>query len=176
MCWRVLFSSYIASFFASFLASIFGRFLVRFWCYFGGLLGLQIDHFSVFYRVLFSFVFCIDFWSILAPIWGSFWEALGGPSRSFWASIFGLFLDVRAHAHAHGPPARTRTRTHILGCPKSGQERPKSGQERPKSGQDRAKSGQEQPKSANKKATVAKISKKRFGLKCSKHTQSKKQR
>ena len=88
MCWRVLFSSYIASFFASFLASIFGRFLVRFWCHFGGLWGVQIDHFSVLDRVLFSFVFfhrfLVDFGSIL----GSFWEALGSPSRSFWASIF----------------------------------------------------------------------------------------
>ena len=163
--------------------SICGALLVSFW----GALGSPNRSFfgliSSFFFVCFLHRFLVDFGSDLGVIFAG----LGGSKSvilgiDFWI-IFGCTCACactrtpRAHTHSHthshtAPPcARTCART-----PRDHPKRPKSGQERPKSGQDRAKSGQEQPKSANKKATVAKISRKRFGLKCSKHTQSKKQR
>ena len=82
---RVQFSSYVGSFFASFFASIFGRFLVRFWGHFGRLWGSK----SIIFGIDFEHRFLIVFWSDFGVILGGFWEAFGGPNRSFLASIFG---------------------------------------------------------------------------------------
>ena len=59
---------------------IFIDFIYCVFHYFGALEGLMLVLYPFFFRI----VFCIDFWSI----WGSFWEALGGPNRSILASIF----------------------------------------------------------------------------------------
>ena len=43
-------------------------------------------------QLFYRFICCIDFWSFLGPMLGSFWEAFGGfggQHRSFWASILG---------------------------------------------------------------------------------------
>ena len=155
VCWRVLFSSYIVSFFASFCAYMLGRFLLRFWCYFRRLLGLQIDNFSVLYRVLFSFVFCIDFCSILAPIWGSFgrpWGVQVGHFGHRFLDYFWMYVRMRmhtdpprahalAHTLAHGPPVRTHMRTDPPRPPKTTKKWPRQGQERPRAAQERQQEG-----------------------------------
>ena len=54
----------------------------------------QDDLEEVFFSIRFLQWFFIAFWSDLGVILGGFWEAFGGPNRSFWASIFRWILHV----------------------------------------------------------------------------------
>ena len=48
----------------------------------------QDDLEEVFFSLRFLHRFLVVFWSDLGVIFGGFWEAFGGPNRSFLASIF----------------------------------------------------------------------------------------
>ena len=76
----------------------------------------QGDLEEMFFSLRFWHRFLVVFWSDFGLILGGFWEPLGGPNRSFVASIFWYFLYV---------------------VPRAAQERPRAAPERPRAAQER---------------------------------------
>ena len=119
--------------------------------YFRLMLALFSLHFL--HRIL------VVFWTDLGVILGPFGGHFGGPNRSFWASIFGLFLHVVPRAAKSGPRApKSGPRAPKRG-PRAAQERPRAVQERPRAAQERPRAAQERPRAAKSGPRAAKRAK-----------------